>query len=121
MLEKFQLATLSHIDQGRINTAFEQELRRCEADCKDRPGNKKPRTVALVATMSPVANDEGDAMESCDVQFHVASKVPKRLSKIYNMKATAQGLLFNELSPDEVRQRTIDEPQPQPRRINDAR
>jgi hypothetical protein len=45
--------------------------------------------------------------------------VPTRESGTYNMKAVAGGLLYNEMSPDDINQTTID--QPQPRRAADAR
>ena len=110
-IEKFQLGSLSTIDGGRINEAFEQALKRCEMDCKDRPATAKARKVALTAELVPVCTPQGD-LESVDVTFQIKDTVPTRESATYNMKAVPGGLLFNELSPEDVRQGTIDEPQP---------
>ena len=106
-LEKFTLATLADMDGGRIKAAFEQALDRCRYDCEDRPAVDGARTITLTVKMKPVANDNGD-LGSVDVTFDLNEKLPKRGSKSYNMQAVVGGLLFNELSPDEVKQKTLD-------------
>lgn len=108
MIEKFRLSTLNKIDDGRIREAYEQALKACEADCKDRPNLKDARSVTLHAVLVPVSGDSGE-MESCDVQFQIFSRVPKRKSKVYNMISKGGNLLFNELSPEDVRQGTLDD------------
>lgn len=111
MIEKFEMKSLATIDGGRINAAFERELKRIREDCIDRPGLKRPRQVQLMVTLSPVMDDNGTDLASCNVQFQIKSSLPKRESKVFNMTADRRGdLLFNELSPEDVRQRTIDEP-----------
>lgn len=80
-LEKFNLATLADMDGAR--------------------------TITLQVKLKPVANDAGD-LGSVDVTFDLNEKLPKRASKSYNMQAVVGGLLFNELSPDEVKQKTLD-------------
>lgn len=117
-LEKFELGTIDKIDNGRIREAFDQAMRRCEADCKDRPAVKDDRRVRLEVTMSPVIDPDG-AMESCDVQFQIVDSVPKRKSKVYNMASTRAGLFFNELSPADAHQGTIDQA-PKPERLHDV-
>ncbi len=107
-VEKFELASLVTIDGGRIREAFEQALKRCRDDCHDRPGVAKVRKVSLVATLAPVCAPDG-SMGSCDVQFEIDDSLPKRVSPSYNMKAARGGLLFNELSPDDVNQGTLDD------------
>lgn len=107
MLEKFSLSTLATMDGGRISTAFEQALNRLRYDCEDRPAIEGKRIVTLSVTMEPVPDDDG-SLGSVDVSFALNEKLPKRASKSYNMQAVAGGLLFNELSPDEVKQRTLD-------------
>lgn len=117
-IEKFSLKSLADIDNGRVREAFEQALGRCESDCKDRPGVDAARKVTLTATLSPVIDPDGE-MSSCNVQFQITDSVPQRKSKVYNMQAGRAGLLFNELSPDEVNQMTIDEA-PGPRSASNA-
>lgn len=106
-LEKFTLKTLAEMDGGRILEAFEQALNRCRYDCEDRPAVKGARKITLVVSMEPIADDSGD-LGSVDVSFDLNDKLPKRGSKTYNMQAVTGGLLFNELSPDEVKQKTLD-------------
>jgi hypothetical protein len=113
-LQKFDMETLTELDGGRIRTAFEQAMKRLEHDCKDRPNVKAARKLELVITMTPLPDDAGD-LDSVDVKFRVKDSVPKRESKAYNMRAVPGGLLFNELSPDDVRQQTLDmAPKPAP-------
>jgi hypothetical protein len=107
MLEQFTLGTLAEMDGGRIKAAFEQALNRCRHDCEDRPSIAGARKITLTVTLEPVAADSGE-LESVDVSFALNEKLPNRASKTYNMEAVTGGLLFNELSPDEVRQRTLD-------------
>lgn len=107
-IEKFDLGSVAKIDEGRIREAFEQALKRCMDDCKDRPAVGDARKVQLLATLTPLVGEDG-AMESCDVSFQISDSVPKRKSKLYNMKSKGNSLYFNELSPDDIRQRTLDD------------
>jgi hypothetical protein len=108
-LEKFDLRTLANMDDGRIREAFNQALARCESDCRDRPGVKKSRSVSITTTITPVLDEEGN-LETCEVAFDISDKIPKRQSKTYAMRADGAGaLFFNDVSPDNPYQRTIDE------------
>lgn len=106
-LQKFDLAAIVDIDDGRIRTALEQALRRCELDCRDRPGLEGKRSVKLEVRLSPVPTPEGE-LDSVDVSFAISEKIPPRASKSYNMRAARGGLLFNELSPEDCDQMTLD-------------
>jgi len=101
---------MNQLDGGRISEAFMAELRRVGADMDDRPGDDKERTVVLTLKLKPVIDDGGDC-ESVNGSFHVASTVPKRRSKNYNFGIRNRGaqLVFNDMSEDNVQQRTIDE------------
>lgn len=107
-VEVFRFASLEAIDEGRIREAWEQALRRVRLDCADRPGVKRPRKVTLTMSMTPVSSADG-SLDTVDVQFHIDEALPKRVSHSYNMKSVEGGLLFNEMSRDDVRQRTLDE------------
>lgn len=112
-LEKFDLATLADMDGGRIRVAFEAALRRLEADCRDRPGVKSARKLALLVQLEPVADD--GQLDSVNVTFRITDTVPKRESKAYNMAAVPGGLLFNDSSPEDVHQMSLDmAPRPRP-------
>ena len=106
--KKLTLSSLVTIDGGCICAAFEQALKKCREDCGSRPEVSKARKVTLTATLVPVGSPDG-ASGSCDVQFEVGDSLPKRTSPTYNMKAARDGLLFNELSPENARQGTLDD------------
>lgn len=103
---------MESLDGGRISEAFQHELRRCIADCDDRPGDDKDRVVTLQFKMSPICDDRGHCDE-VKGKFHVSSTVPKRRSKVYSFgvrkKENKHQLVFNDLSDDNIGQKTIDE------------
>lgn len=120
-LEKFNLGCLATMDDGRIREAFEQALKRCELDCKDRPALEEARKVSMSVTLVPVPGERGD-LDSVNIVVKITDTLPKRCSKAYNMKATRGGLLFNELSTEDVNQATLEfgEPQPQATEVHNA-
>jgi hypothetical protein len=99
------------MDGGRIKEAFQQAFKRCQTDCADRPGVEEARKVTLTVVITPELGESGD-LDSCNITFTIKDSLPDRKSKAYNMTATANGkdLLFNEISPDDARQLTVDEP-----------
>ncbi len=108
-LERFDFAALVAFDGGRIKTAIEQALARCEADCADRPGDDKARKITLTISLNPVLDeDRPGELHGCDIQFQVHDTVPKRSSKIYSLRAkSGGGLFFNEISKDDPDQMTF--------------
>lgn len=107
-LKELTLATLAEIDGGRLAIAFKQALQRCASDCDDRPGEKKPRTVALQVTVEPRQDQDG-MCEDCNVRVTIADNVPKRKSKPYNCSLRKGGhLLFHPESLDDHEQETFD-------------
>ena len=109
-VHELNLASLmEQLDGGRINEAFMAELRRVAMDCEDRPADGKTRKVSLELFVEPICDDQG-GLDSLKGKFHVTSSVPKRRSKSYSFGFRKGGLLvFNDLSDDNVHQRTIDE------------
>lgn len=97
---------MENLDNGRVAEAFQQELRRCVADCEDRPADPKPRSVVIQLNLEPVAIDNG--LDSVNGKFVVTSTVPKRRSKQYNF-AVRRGnqLVFNDLSDGNIHQGTL--------------
>lgn len=108
-VKKFELESLSELDGGRIREAFDQAMRRCEMDCKDRPGLSDPRKLTLTMEMVPVISEDGQRLESCNLQFQVKDQCPPRKSKAYNMHSRAGGLLWNEMSPEDLKQGSLDD------------
>lgn len=103
------LAAVADLDGGRVREAYELALRRLQRDCQDRPGLQEKRTLTLKLTLVPVADDAG-GLDSCQVQFRVDEQLPTRRSKVYNAQAAPNGtLLFNEMSPEDIHQTTLDD------------
>lgn len=107
MKRKLSLSTLPELDSGIVNEAFTKALERCEADCRDRPGDDKPRKVTLVVEMTPVRDQRG-RLDSINVGVDVSDAIPKRRSKLFNMLPRHDGLMFDELSPDDAHQESLD-------------
>lgn len=111
-LHQFGLDTLTELDGGRVVEAWNQALRRALGDCKDRPAVKKDRKVTLELRLRPVVEEDRDVTE-CEGHFLVKDTVPTRESKDYSFAMRGlRGepvLVFNDLSEDNVRQRTLDE------------
>lgn len=108
VLLDFNLNSLGELDSGRVGVAFEQALSRLISDLRDRPGDGAKRNLTLDIAMTPVVDDGGN-LTSAKVQCLVKDKIPTRKSRVYDMQATRKGLHFNELSPDDHRQLTIDD------------
>lgn len=106
-LEKLTLASLATMDGGRHAVAFEQALTRARFDCQDRAVVKGARKIALVVTLEPRSDDSGE-LDRIHVAFAIDEKHPKRMSRAYSMQNVNGGLVFNELSPGEARQGTLD-------------
>lgn len=107
-LAKVSLGSIAELDAGRLAEAFQQEIAKVEHDLKDRPGLKGARTVSLVMTAKPISDARGELI-SVDLLFDVKSSTPKKSSQIYNAACGRNGLHVNDLSPDDVRQSTLDD------------
>lgn len=113
---ELKLEELMHVDGGRIAVAFNQALARLAADCEDRPGDNKPRIVNLQCALIPVLDAQGQ-YEEAKTQFVISDSIPKRKSKIISLQPTRKtkggkqtnSFAFNDLSEDDVHQKTIDE------------
>lgn len=113
MIHEFSLPTLIELDGGRVPEAWNQAVQRCAADCEDRPALKKARKVTLELELIPVFSQDGHVLDSIDASFKVKDSAPLRETKKYNLalrkKAGKHQLVFNDMSDDNIHQRTIDE------------
>jgi hypothetical protein len=106
-LIQLKLETLKDLDFGRPKVAFEQGLADAVRDCLDRCGDKRPRTVSLEFTITPV-RDENGTCDGVTGEFKIKTKLPHRQTKTYSfgVKKTGQ-LFFSEDSPENVDQTTF--------------
>jgi hypothetical protein len=114
MKTKLTLGSIKDLDNGRLNEAFRQELAHVVRDCNDRSNDQTARKVSLVFSVTP----KDDAGEAVDVELEIKSTVPPRRSRPFEMAVDMRGgagdLIFNDASPDNVKQRTLDETEPAP-------
>ena len=98
-------ALMDSLDGGRVATAFQTQLRRCIADCEDRPANGKDRVVTMQFKMVPILDEDGFCDEVSG-KFHVSSTVPNLRSKAcsFGLRKTKKGpqLIFNDLSDGDI-------------------
>ncbi len=108
--QRFSLESMDVLEDGRNAESFRRHLARAAADCEDRPGDSKPRVVTLQVEITPVTDKSTGAFDSVTVEIATFSKVPPHRSKPYSMSVKADGgLAFNDLAPDNVHQKTIDD------------
>ena len=109
MLHELSLDTMKHAAQGKVDAAVGHHLKRAAEDCYDRPGCDAAREVAILIKIKPVVDQDG-MCESVNTEFEVSSKVPKHVSAPVNCGLRKGGkMVFNDMSEDDVHQRTIDE------------
>lgn len=106
-VEEFNLEALAKINGGRLAIAFEDLLREAEMDCKDRPALKDDRRITMTFRMAPRVADNGE-LDTVDMQIEIDRKLPKRRSTKLNMLPVRGGLVYNEMSPSDVHQLTLD-------------
>lgn len=108
----FDLESIVRLDFGALNAAFRHELDYVVRDCRDRPGEKKPRVVTMQFAFTPEPDSVGSVeADNVLVEATILGKIPVRRSKVYSMRpAVASGrhcLLFNPDVPDDPDQPTI--------------
>ena len=107
MKHELSLDALKHLDMGKVYAAWNADLARLIQDCRDRPGDDRPRTHVLAMRMVPELDQGGDCTDA-QVDFVVKASVPARRSRVYRMGVTRRdSAFFIEESPDEPDQTTM--------------
>ncbi len=106
-LHVVKLEELKDLDGGRVTEAFAQAVRRAVADCEDRPGETKARTVTLQLEMEPLQDEVGHCA-SIVAAFQIKDNLPTRKSKKYSfgIRRDSRGsqLVFSDEDPSNVDQ-----------------
>jgi hypothetical protein len=108
--QALSLSSLEKIDNGKINAAFDHELKRVIEDCNDRPGMNKPRKLVLELILLPNCGTDKDQLycESVSAQIRVEGKIPGRKTKVYTLETKPSGsAFFNADAPENPNQMTI--------------
>lgn len=115
-VQEFKLQNLPLVNGGMLAAAFDQLIERCAQDCEDRPAHDKARKVVLTVEFSPTPT--GRDLDSVKGEVTLSANLPKiempTISFGFRKKRGKNGqpsgmLVFNDLSEDDIHQRTIDE------------
>lgn len=103
------IADLAAVDRGVLDLLFQAEIARILADLHDRPNLAAARKLAVEIQLTPRTGSAG-TLEGTAVSFAVKATLPPQRTLGYDMglKGT-NALIFNDLAPENHRQRTIDE------------
>lgn len=109
MLQPVKCSTIHELDDGRVGVAVDRAIRAAAMDCVDRPGLSAARTVTLKLEITPEGTAEG-VCTSCSVESVISSTLPAKRSSAMNARVAGNGQLqWNNLSPDDAGQSTLDE------------
>jgi hypothetical protein len=120
-VHELTLEGLSKLPSNLLVAAVNRGLEEIAADCEDRPYDKRPRTLTLTLKFVPVPNTQSAnaaldevKMKAPVVKVAKPEQVFPDVSLNFRKKRNAQGrqvgmMVFNDLSPDDAKQRTIDE------------
>jgi len=103
------LDNLKDFDYGKASVAWQKALAAVVRDCLDRPGERATREVTLKTLVVPVNEQDGDVVDA-SVEFVIQTKLPARKTAARPMITGRTGqLFFSGLSPNDPRQKTIDD------------
>jgi hypothetical protein len=106
-LERFTLASLFDVKEGKIAAAFNIDCARAASDCHDRPNEPKPRIVTLNFEYVPICDERG-MCDSVACNVFIKSALPARRSGNFNLGLTPSGhFTINTDSPDNIHQGTF--------------
>lgn len=109
MRRKFSFTTITALEPG-VQTLFDEYIRQCVKDCRDRPGLGKSRAVRLEVVIAP-EDQETANIDGVIVQINVNKVIPKQVTKAFSLALNVNNeLAFNEADPTSHHsQRTLDE------------
>ena len=109
MKQKFSIGNLNALDDGKVQVALDRELTKIANDMSQRPGDKTARKLQLEVMFTPSANELGNC-DAAMMEFTIKTVLPPRRSATYSVGVAGNGtLVFNDASPDNVNQGTLDE------------
>jgi hypothetical protein len=102
------LEDLAKLDRGTPDRMVREVLQLILADLVDRPALDALRTLTLKVNFKPVSAVEGHLHEII-TEVEVSAKIPVKRSPAYSMKPADKGFRYNDLSPDNADQMTLDD------------
>lgn len=108
-IEFKSLADLEKIDGGLVARAFEKELRGIFDDLRERPALAKAREIIVKLTFVPATDASGTELVEVKMTAEIAPKRPaSKCRELSTRLLGVEKLVYDDLSPNDVHQRTID-------------
>lgn len=111
-LREFNLEGVRLVDNGTVEAAFNKLLSDAVRDCSDRPGMEAGREVTLTVKIKPVLHSQGSLDHVIGIVTLKGKRPNYETPEIHfeaRQRAGTHQLVWNDLSADDPRQRTIDE------------
>ena len=102
------LGDLALMEGGAVRMWFDRELATILDDLLDRPSLKKDRELTVKVLFQPVPDDSG-ALAYVVHKVSVGSKVPGHATRSIAGRRSKEGLVWDDLSPKDPDQLTIDD------------
>ena len=107
--ELHRISDLGVFDDGGLDVVFKRALCRVNEDLIDRPGVSAAREINITLRLTPEVGESGH-LANVDIEAELKLKVPcVRTNTIKGRTAPDGRLVYNDLSPDDPMQRTLDE------------
>lgn len=99
---------IAAIDGGRLEKLMQREMKRCVADCEDRPADTAAREVTMTMKITPQMLQDG-ALTDIDAVIGIKSKLPPYVSRNVNCQVRlGNRAIFNDLNEADADQKTLD-------------
>lgn len=108
MKKNLEMNTIGELDEGRVAVAVDHALAQIANDLEKRPGVDKARKLTITLTMKPQIDSDG-LLGSVDIGKTIKTTIPDTQGHITNAKISGREIVWNDASPDDVSQSTLDE------------
>jgi len=106
-IHRLALETLPDLENGAVALQFDELLKRITDDCRNRPADDRPRKLTLILSVMPKMEPGGDCTE-VEADIKIKCDLPPHQTKTYSLGLWRAGLVWNELSLEDINQQTLD-------------
>lgn len=102
------IADLAVVERGIVDALFKRAVEAVAVDMERRPSVETAREIVLTMRATPKAGESGVLVE-VRLEFELKTKVPvSRTREISAVVTEGKAIRYNDLSPGDVRQGTLD-------------
>lgn len=102
-----KLADIESMGRGEVGVLVRQMLEAAKKDCLERPTLENARKIQVTVLLTPTPADSGE-LEEIGVEVECKSSVPVSRTRRWSCGLGKDGLVYNDLAPDNVQQGTLD-------------